>query len=215
MAKILTLSGWGQAADSLHTLFPDAECLDYLSLPSLSEVEAACLGTSYDMLIGWSLGGAIASYLLANRFISANRLVLLATAYQFPQDTVFDEFKAGLAVNEEKTLKRFQMLIAKGHSNSREVMRKMDLHVEKKHLAYWLNQLVTLSVGQMDAASFPETLLIHGCEDYIIPISNFERFQHHIPNCRSLRVNHCGHAPHLEEPLLIQNEINNMMRHDR
>lgn len=211
MSRVLLISGWAQSADSLRMLVPEADILDYLTYSSMDDVEAHCKGKHYGIVIGWSLGGLIAFHLVSNKIIHAQKLILLATPYQFPDDSAFDVFKQGIETNIEKTLKRFQLLIAKGHIEPKAIIRQLGSHKNVSNLLYWLEQLILLSPKMMNLSSLPETILIQGDEDYIIPLDSMEMLSKELPLCQVVKVPDCGHAPHVAEPFLVKQYVNQMM----
>lgn len=212
MNRVLTFSGWGQAATSLHNIAPEAEALDYLSFSSLSDAEGALQQTHYDMAIGWSLGGLVACHFITKQLLHCDKLVLLATPFEFDADTMYEAFKSSLNNDIDKTLRRFQLLIAKGHRHPTQISCNLEMHASHCHLLYWLNQLTILSLNAMHLKSFPQTLLIHGRNDTIIPVCNVSMFGERFDVFRSIIIDYCGHAPHLEQPLLLKTEIEHMMR---
>ena len=119
MARVLTLTGWGQNVDALSSLYAGSESVDYFTHGVSGDTRI------YDAVIGWSLGGAVAISALAEERIKAKRLILIATPYQFLQSgdysfgmeqATFQQFCDSYAQNAEDTLGRFQRLMVKGDS---------------------------------------------------------------------------------------------------
>ena len=60
--RTLCLSGWGQPADALASIAPDATHLGYTHHDNVADVLSAIAkeAARYDRIIGWSLGGQLA-----------------------------------------------------------------------------------------------------------------------------------------------------------
>ena len=205
--RILLISGWGQSADSLKILFPKADVIDYLSMNSLEELEQNISG-SYDIVIGWSLGGQIAVYLLSSKIINTKCLTLIATAYKFPNDDFFKGFRDLFLLNPEKCLKRFSLLIAKGHNDPKKIISSLENYYSKDNLLYWLEKLVNLSIKDIDInnINLSSLLLFHGKNDNIVSIDNIYNLEK-IYKSKKFILDNCGHAPHLEYSDYIINNI--------
>src|SRR5256885_1590443 len=84
-ARILTLSGWGQAHDALSVLAPQATSVDYARHASVEEALAAIAAQAEgcDLAIGWSLGGQLLMRAMAMGMVHPQHVVLIAVPYQF------------------------------------------------------------------------------------------------------------------------------------
>src|SRR5690349_8984668 len=122
MSNVFTISGWGQAHDSLASIAPDsATHLDYSNFTNIGAFFDSIKGQAPDILVGWSLGGQIALRAISDGIIKPKKLVLLATPYQFvaskdvkcamDRDT-FNLFHTGFENDPVKAIKRFLTLIS-------------------------------------------------------------------------------------------------------
>ena len=59
-----------------------------------------------------------------------------------------------------------------------------------------LPSLVFNNLNEFDT----RTLLIHGANDTVIPISSSERLEHIIKSAELKIIPDCGHIPHMEKP---------------
>lgn len=212
MHKIISISGFGQAADFLQWVVPETEylALDYAahSHKEAFFAEVAKKPIHAEVLIGWSLGGSLAVELLANRIITADRLVLLAAPFRFvrgPQEeAAFEAFAADVTANPETALKHFMLLISHGDSDMRQVLRGIHLHSNLAVLPYWLAQLKAFDGETMDYSGFPPVTLIYGEKDKVVASDQAELFQQKLPHAKITLLPECAHAPHLHAPKLVR-----------
>ena len=83
--KTLALSGWGQPYDALKELLPDAKHMDYARYDTPEAALSAMADTAmgYKRIVGWSLGGQLAVRAIAAGLVMPEKLVLIATPFQF------------------------------------------------------------------------------------------------------------------------------------
>ncbi|MAR56738.1 MAG: hypothetical protein CMM93_06100 [Rickettsiales bacterium] len=208
--KVVALSGWTQAPESLSQLFDAVTSIDYATHePSHIPMPAEC-----DLLIGWSLGGVLARQLLVSKQIKATALITLASPVQFvrsdqfypamPQDT-FAQFYQNYASDTQRTLRRFAGLLSKGDSHADAVREGMQLHATAEQPEIWLPWLAHLE-AQTHAEAHPQlpTLHIHGEEDAIVPVEQTEA----LPDWVTVeRWAGCAHAPHFHDPARVRQSI--------
>ena len=197
----LTLTGWGQSPESLRNIAPESIPLDYASYESL-EAFLATLPPSCDTLIGWSFGGQLA--IRVTPLLRPKLLVLIATPYRLGD---FDDFAAKFHAAPEMMLKRLGTIIAKGDSHEKEVLRKLTPEMHPRHLSYWLELLKAGDMEKMDMTDFPPTIIIHGTNDAVVPVSQAQQLAEKIPGSRLILIGNCGHAPHLHDPRKLRDAI--------
>lgn len=66
------------------------------------------------------------------------------------------------------------------------------------------------SVPLLNAIDIP-TLIIHGTEDQIIPVTEAEKMEAGIPNSRLRVLPSAGHLPNLEQPVLYNQEVSRFL----
>lgn len=213
--RVACLSGWGQPHDALESIVPDkASLITHIDYARHDSVNAAIIhiaeqARNFDMLIGWSLGGQLALRAIASGMVKPEKLVLIATPFQFvknaslpigmPTDT-FAHFCENYAKNPQYTLKKAWELIAKGDSNAETVKTRLDSHEKKQVLAknwsLWLQILENYTCKDLHTADCPPTLLIHGDQDLVVFHEQSEQMMGILPQARLETFTGCGHAPH-------------------
>jgi len=220
--KIITLSGWGQPHDALSAIFPDATHFDYTGYQTIeSALEAiANVAQDYDAVIGWSLGGQLATRSIVKEFIKPRKLVLIAVPFQFvqteeskigmPRDK-FTRFRDNYEKNPARTLaKAWELTIMNDmkHDIVRTQLERNSQQIElKKNWLHWLDMLDGFSFKNIDLSRLPSPLLIHGTNDAVVDFSQSHEFIRSIPQVKHIVVEGAGHAPHLHDASLIQNHI--------
>jgi pimeloyl-[acyl-carrier protein] methyl ester esterase len=207
--NIITLSGWGQASDSLSGIAPDALHLDYLACNS-AETFMQKLPPSCDILIGWSLGGQLA--IRATPLLKPKMLILIATPFALASPE-FDAFHTAFLRDPESSLQRFTLLMAHGDSNARNIIRNSSLTAHRKPLPYWLGLLKSFDAATVDFAGFPRTLIIHGSNDAIVSVEQAKQLAGRITGSSLHCIEQCGHAPHLHNRQEIYTIIHNEIPH--
>ncbi len=205
--KILTLSGWTQPADALLTIAPKADIFDYIEHSPESVHQHR---ESYDLVIGWSLGGVLARQMLSSGAISADAFVSIASPYQFvrddhwydamPPDT-FEQFYTNFETDTMRTAQRFSGLLAKGDVHAKAIMSEMANHPrleDTQHWLRWLDFLGGYSARHHDYKGLPKTLIIHGAQDVIIPATQANKLAETL-SAKLHMLPDAGHAPHLHD----------------
>jgi len=229
---VVLLHGWGMNADVWEGILPALTkrfritLLDLpghgRSLDSLTDYSLQNLATTIAtfvpqnaMLVGWSLGGIIATQLTLNNPDNIRKLVLVASAPQFvcddswPDGTaadVLDSFADGLKQNYQQTIKRFIAIQAMGSEHAREQQ-----HILRERVFRHGNpQPAALEAGlailrhtnlrpELSKITCP-TLLVSGEHDSLFRPSAAEKTQSMISNARLSMISGAGHAPFLSHP---------------
>jgi len=229
---VVLLHGWGMNADVWEGILPvltkqfRITLLDLpghgRSLDSLADYSLQNLATTIDavipenvVLIGWSLGGMIATQMTLNNPDNIRKLVLVASAPQFVRDDtwpdgtdaeVLDSFADGLKKNYQQTIKRFIAIQAMGSEHAREQQ-----HILRERVFRHGNpQPAALEAGlailrhtnlrpELTKITCP-TLLISGEHDSLFRRSAAEKTQAMISDARLSIIPGAGHAPFLSHP---------------
>ncbi|XZT77021.1 hydrolase [Acinetobacter baumannii] len=137
--KILLITGWGVGIEPLHSLKLDLTKAGYdTQLINIFNVlggnfhEQLDFLTDIDVVVGWSLGGQLATYLIDFFYkqtgqtktlitLASNPCFVAITSWHtaMPAD-VFSQFKASFLQNPQATLKRFYYLITLGSSQAKQ-----------------------------------------------------------------------------------------------
>jgi len=217
--RILTISGWTQPADALHPLIPHADILDYADAQHFDAVADRLAHTDYDAIVGWSLGGVIARQLILRGVISPKAVVMISSPFQFVQDErvsaampvpTFDLFYSNYRDDTQRTIDRFHGLVAKNDLHDKRVLRELTHHPlveETQRWLPWMDILRTYSGHDQDYSALPPVLIIHGTEDVIVPFAQAEHLIEAIPSARLDAWQGCGHAPHIHDPVRMQESI--------
>lgn len=224
--KVITLAGWAQKSESIASLAPDGAevvCLDYGRHASYDAfLNALPEAIEADMAIAWSLGAQLAMRLVAAGRLQAKQLVLIAPPYQLVADKHFPAgvsaklvkaSRLGLSLQPQGMLRQFQSAsLALGDSHKAGVMREARQWLAEQgyHFLEWFDILAGFSAFALEFAGFPQTTIIHGREDAVIPFANGELLAAKIPSARLVAVEKCGHAPHWHDANFVKAVINGL-----
>lgn len=208
-----SFSGWGMQPAALSALAPPA--FDYLALPSLAACAAECKRLPpLDWLVGWSLGGYVALRALAEGWLTARRVLLLAPPFryeanaEFPEGVptaVLDGLSAALSRDVPGTLAHLAGLVANGDAQEKTVRRHALAHAHPTpYLAEWLEVLRHEDCVGMNFAALPPVTLVHGADDAVTPIAQTAYFKARAPHWRFEEWPKCGHAPHWHDEKTLQ-----------
>lgn len=197
--------GWGfNDHSNVSSFSPDAK-LDYLRCFLEQVVKRECI------LVGASLGGAIA-ILLAAKYPTLVKKVVLIDAQGFidgtgkPSDLPDFFAKLGVDVLKSIPLRMYANLISYTDKKlaSWDAMRIGRLHCftdtwERASISFVKSGgfVVSDKVSKVQQ----KTLVIWGNDDKILDISNAMKFKQILPTSDVKVLNSCGHVPHLEKPL--------------
>jgi malonyl-CoA O-methyltransferase len=237
LPPLVLLHGWG--ADS-RTLTPLADLLGAhapvtaLDLPGFGTNAAvdfphdlAALLDFLDarvapgsVLVGWSLGGALALR-LAERFPSKVRAVVsIATNPCFVRRVdwphgmdaaSFRDFRAGVADEPERQLERFGALQARSDRHERAVHRRLRgsrvRGAAGENLLRALDTLAALDLrGTLPALTQP-VLHIFGTRDRLVPVQVADDVRRLQPGVSVFTVDGAAHAPFLSAPRVVAARI--------
>lgn len=213
---ILWLPGWGMADAVWNDIRSEIQHCRHLA-PDYSQVtqpehfweavqEAVLpMGTHTLFVVGWSMGGMLAQRLASVRHVSG--LVLISTTDRFARPRTerthgwtkehLRKMQRALAVNREQVMTSFAELMAS------EDERLQEAALTRVVGAEWTPEALHAGLsflseedggGRLDAIRCP-TLVIHGSDDQVCPVSAGERLASGIEQATFLPVAHCGHAP--------------------
>lgn len=218
MTKTITISGWGQAVDSLECVAPGAEHIAYAQHQSVQDALDALKGKSCEILIGWSQGGQLALRAVCDGVLKPKKLILLAAPFQFVEgegmncgmhEEQFLAFKYAFLADPERTLKRFSIMVAHNDSCKSQVLGSLQPDINNvKKWDFWLDQLEQFSCKEVDFTKMPEkTLLIHGVDDVVVEATQTSVFLAFMPHAELEMFDKCGHAPHLHDAARVRELI--------
>jgi pimeloyl-[acyl-carrier protein] methyl ester esterase len=236
---LVFLHGWGMNGDVWESVTPSlaenyrvtavdlpghgrsVEDLDGYSLQNLAEqvLEVTPPGAT---LVGWSMGGLVATQLVLDNPAAINALVLVASAPKFVRDKswpdgmeaeLLDNFAGDLRDDYRNTVKRFIAIQTMGSDNPREEQRILRDRVFR----YGDPQIAALEGGlkilhQTDLRSrlaeikIP-TLLLTGEHDSLFRRQAAERTQLLNNNSKLAVIKGAGHAPFLSHEQEFLNEL--------
>ena len=213
MSKILTLSGWTQPADALAVLLPvPVHVFDYSDYaPGDSALQALAVYQDVPHIIAWSMGAQLAIMAAARGILNPEKMTLIAPPYQFVQDedirkamdvVTFARFRAQYAGDTQRLKARFHGLIAKNDTNQREVMAQLAHHTRIDDTARWLpwlDYLGQVSLKDEMLSTLPDTQVIHGANDVIVPVEQSGLLRARAPQLVRHVWDDAGHAPHLHD----------------
>lgn len=221
MAKILTISGWGQPHDALAEAVPQADHFHYHAYTTVDDClqDLGKQAANADVVVGWSLGGQLALRAVAGGYMRPKRLVLLAVPFQFIAKEeyplgmpriVYDQFRQNFAANPDRTLDKSYALIAKNDLQEDYVsarLKELRDKVKHDHWLRWFDWLQSVDCRGLNFKDFPPTTLVHGDRDVIVEPAHSARFAGLIPHARLDIWHGCGHAPHIHDPERLQRHL--------
>jgi len=229
---VVLLHGWGMNADVWEGILPTLSKqfrITLLDLPghgrslhSPTDDSLQNLAGLIDehvpenaALVGWSLGGMVATQLTLNKPDKIRKLVLVASAPQFVRDDswpdgvdaeVLDGFAEGLRQNYQQTIKRFIAIQAMGSEHAREqqhiLRERVFLHGNPQPAALQAGLAILLHANLRPALAniHCPTLLISGEHDALFRRSAAEKTRTMIADARLSVIAGAGHAPFLSHP---------------
>lgn len=199
--KILLITGWGLGTEALVALQSQlsraAFQVDVINIFDPRDAKQLqqhiCLAADYDVLMGWSLGGQLATYLADQLYQAtgqAKPLITLASNPCFVQQahwsnampkTAFATFKQSYFDQPSACIKRFCYLITQGGRNSKQdwlylqsLLKTQDVELMQQGLMT-LEQLDTLSILQNYPA---KQFHLVAEQDHLVPPQIAEELQH-------------------------------------
>lgn len=237
---IVLISGWAMPAGVMETL---ADALDaehrrvsIVQLPGLvMESEAYKVDYDWDsllgyldqqlfekpvVLVGWSLGGMLAT-LFASRYPDkVSAVVNIATNacfvkhHDWPEamdSSLFSSFYEGMAQSHEKTLQQFSLLCSSGSSMRKEQARQLKALISDTDIELDILQRLLEMLGKSDIRSAlsdircPVTHLF-GKDDALVPTAAAISMEQLFPGHRVL-VFDGGHGFFMDDPAPVVREI--------
>lgn len=201
---IVDLPGHGRSLD-----FPT----DY-TLPNLSNA-LIDIFPQQAIIVGWSLGGMIATQFALDHPQRVNKLALIASAPQFVRDdswpdgtdaAILNGFADGLNNDYQKTINRFIAIQAMGSDHAREEQRTLRERVfrhgnpQPAALEGGLDILRQTNLRPRLAEIQCPCLLVTGEHDTLFRRAAAEKTQALIPNATLSIIPGAGHAPFLSHP---------------
>lgn len=205
---ILTLSGWTQPADALARIVPDSIAFDY---SEYANSEASFVGLKQyehaERVVAWSMGGQLALRAIAAGVLNPKKLILIAAPYKFVSefgmdDFTFNQFRENYLADAARSKTRFHGLIAKGDKHHKELVGLLGHHPEVENTNRWLpwlDELARFDLETLELQRVPETLIIHGVNDVIVPVEQSEILAKRLKSGTLEKWKECGHAPHLHD----------------
>lgn len=231
-APLVLLHGWGNDSRVWQPLIPllqQAGDVITLDLPGFGDSpfcetiehtlillkDAVPMGAN---LLGWSLGGMLATRFAAQYPNRINKLITIATNLSFiSRDNwpwamapkVLDSFIEQFAANPEPTLKQFSALEAKGDCNERALIRWLRNNSADAQ-PHWLNGLSWL--GELDnraafsALTLP-SLHLFGDADALLPVNVVQSLSSLNQYAQVDVLAGAGHAPHISVPQQVADSV--------
>ncbi len=215
--RAVSLSGWGQPADALRAVWPDAVPVDYARHTKTAATYIREQAVNADLVIGWSLGAFLAMQLTLANYISPSKLVLIAPPLQFVKSdsfhfgmgtAAFTFFRSNYVKNPRSTLRKAHRLAAHGDSNAGQLPMPPIDELLKYDWLYWLDYLQIESLATISLISLAGSLIVHGENDAVI---RHEQSRAIPCQARELWLE-CGHAPHLHDPVRLRDMISDYVR---
>lgn len=226
--KILLITGWGVGIEPLESLklhlqqeSLDVQLINIFDVLTESFQKQFNLLNDVDTVIGWSLGGQLAVYLVDSFYKSTGltkTLITLASNPCFVANTnwqtampadVFSQFKASFLQNQQATLKRFYYLITQGSAQAKKDWLNMQNIANPPSYELLLQGLEMLEhlnlVDNLKNYSGPQ-LHLFAQQDGVIPCKIEENFAHIATEKMKYKVlNEATHAfPYLQVERTIE-----------
>lgn len=189
----------------------------------LAYMDAA--GVERAVVVGWSLGGAVAAAFSADHAARVSGLVLEAPAvldFAFPISLWplkvggIGEIMYRLAAN--RSMRRFFMGAAFAHSfaPSDDVMerywRGWQINGRPRYIRSLLNEFKSTETTPLLGDIRAPAWIVHGDEDQLIPLRVADELEKKLASAKLYRLNKVGHSPHLERPDVVLDAIGEAMR---
>lgn len=226
--KILLITGWGVGIEPLESLKLhlqqesfEVQLINIFDVLTESFQKQLNLLNDVDTVIGWSLGGQLATHLVDSFYKSTGltkTLITLASNPCFVANTnwqtampadVFSQFKASFLQNQQVTLKRFYYLITQGSAQAKKDWLNMQNIANPPPYELLLQGLEMLEhlnlVDNLKNYSGPQLHLFTE-QDSVIPCKIEENFAHMATEKMKYKVlNEATHAfPYLQVERTIE-----------
>lgn len=240
--KILIISGWGGVISLLEPLQQQLErqgyqvtLIDYFSPDDVSAY--IDLAQNYDVLIGWSLGGQLATLLAYHLQQQGQKKILITLMSNpcfvenehwncaMPVDN-FHTFQQGFITQPLNTLKRFSHLIAQGEVQAKSLV----LQIQQAQQDYLngqsqfaiidklkqgletLQQLNTLNyLKQLSEIEQARQYHFFAQDDSLVPIAVSDRLSQYLGDDNIIRLENCGHGAVVSQVEQIVQQIQKLL----
>ncbi len=233
--SLCLIHGWGTSSDiwlpwlnTLNEVF-DVHCIalpglggDEISTPSLTLEESleqiAKQVPRNSFLLGWSLGGMMATLLSSIEKLKVQGLITIACNPSFVQKQdwleampleLFQNFTGLLSKSPSKTLSRFFALQVQGGSCSKDILKQLkgiDAQVTHSHLSENLSFLMQDNRIALSTLDLP-SLHFYGEHDQLVPVAVSKSVSQLNSKAKSTVVKEAGHVPFLSDGDWIAQEI--------
>jgi pimeloyl-ACP methyl ester esterase len=220
---IVLLNGWGVGDDVWRSLIPELQAFtDVIVIHVVYEndVDQLCKKIHQQLpvssvLLGWSLGGMLATSIAANYPQSICGLITLASNARFVaneswihamSETTFAAFYAALADNADKTLRRFLSLVIQGDALIREQKRYLQSGAVTELRTDWPAGLRLLKKidNQTDIRRVACPVLhCFGQQDQLVPVAAVNQIQSLNSQHRCHIIQDAGHLLHFPSVRLM------------
>lgn len=226
--KILLITGWGVGVEPLQSLKLhlektgfETQLINIFNVLDSNFQAQLDLVAEVDVVIGWSLGGQLATHLVDSFYKSTGltkTLITLASNPCFVANTnwqtampadVFSQFKTSFLQNQQATLKRFYYLITQGSAQAKKDWLNMQNIANPPSYELLLQGLEMLEhlnlVDNLKKYSGPQ-LHLFAEQDGVIPCKIEENFAHITTEKMKYKVlNEATHAfPYLQVERTIE-----------
>ncbi|NOX76962.1 MAG: pimeloyl-ACP methyl ester esterase BioH [Gammaproteobacteria bacterium] len=229
---LLLIHGWGMNGDVWEGLLPALEPhfrvtivdlpghgrsvddFDEFTLPTLA-ADIADIAPDHASIVGWSLGGQIATQFALDYPQRINKLTLVASSPRFVRSDdwpngvapeVLNGFAEGLISDFQATLRRFIAIQAMGSEHAREQQRDLRERVfrhgkpQLRALEGGLQLLQHTDLRPQLSRLDCDTLLISGEHDALFRLAAAQQTLPLIPHATLNIIKGAGHAPFLSHP---------------
>ncbi|NVK72505.1 MAG: alpha/beta fold hydrolase [Oceanospirillaceae bacterium] len=175
--------------------------------------------------IGWSLGGMVSAYVAARRSSCVSGVITMASSPSFIKRDGwenamsvedFDAFAALVEQKPEEGMKRFVMLQAKGATNERALVKRLQGFLPVKTLSRaalvgGLRLLKSLDVRREWSLLDLPNLHLFGGKDVLVSSKALEQQTDVNPLQHCVVLSHCAHQPFLEDEEACVSHIENFI----
>jgi pimeloyl-ACP methyl ester esterase len=214
---LVLINGWGVGEGSWQSLLPALQTYSRVIVINVtyeSDADSLCekihqILPEQSVLIGWSLGGMLATKIAASYPQSVSALVTLACNAQFVANATWQEameaatftaFYQALQNNPAKTLTRFLSLVVLGDEQQREQKRYLntvDTLADRKDLLSGLDLLRDINNQQAIAQLTCPSLHLFGENDQLVPVAAVNKIQRLNPQYQCEIIQDASHLLHL------------------
>lgn len=184
-----------------------------LSFDQLVELTAAALPTRCQ-LMGWSLGGLVATAIALRYPERVSQLITVASSPYFPAasnwpgiaPSVLSGFARQLSADFKRTVERFLALQSIGSDTAKADVKQIKAWLLSKPMATeavlnaGLDMLATVDLRAQLAALEMPLLRIYGRLDSLVPVAVVSKIDELAPHSRAVIMPHCSHAPFINQP---------------